>query len=322
MEELCRGLDDNEIKEFSKSEWFDFYENYKDKDELFLAFRKNYINIYYKGEPIVLLETKDNFKTAIISKNYLDTNENRLDFDKFQGKYETIKTYIDNMNDKEREVQQDLIYRNNLNRKSNWVCVDMEYQHRRKNAQDGKKSGEFDIIAVSTGEKHRIAIIELKVGSGAFSSSSGLSSHAKEWKYFLENNRYEQLLDGVVKIIKNNNFLYDDYPIKNYEKVSYEKKPEFYYLICSGNENMEYIKNNFCQYLWEENNARRYNVKGNIASKNNIEKVVGYDITEKGAGNLYCNVLFTTGEGKEINDILEDRNYDRTYIERLKREVL
>ena len=46
-EKLTRGLEEKYLNNFKNKQWFyEFYENYKDKDKLFLGIRNNYINIY------------------------------------------------------------------------------------------------------------------------------------------------------------------------------------------------------------------------------------------------------------------------------------
>ena len=331
---LTRGLDPIHLEKFKNSEWFKkVYQ--KNKDELFLGIRNNYINIYYKGMNIA--KSQGRFEKAYISDRYLgnkgESKEKSISYDEFNKKgYETIiKNVEEHVNKEKKEkrekrVQQELILRNNENYKkgkSNWFCIDMEYSKQRKNKQEnqGENYGRFDIIAVNTRNKpYRVALIELKVGEGAISGESGLRKHALDWHKFkdkelfnkTEKNPENYLLKEIVEIINNNIYLEDgNYPIKKVNEKDFKTEPEFYFLICSGNMNFEEIKNETRKYLWSKEKCKQYGIK-NVSSKNIEEdEEIGYDITKKGAGILYCNFLFAEKEGENIEDIIEDKNYDR-----------
>lgn len=68
---------------------------------------------------------------------------------------------------KEKKAQQEILLKNNRDKKAEWFLVDMEY------SVSGLDYGRFDLIALSRvkdpGGKYRIALIELKCGTDAFS---------------------------------------------------------------------------------------------------------------------------------------------------------
>ena len=320
--DLGRGLRTEKLKKFKQSNWYQFFKNHT--NELFLGIRNNYINIYYKGMSIC--KSQGLFNKAQIAKKYLGINESgdkSITFDEFEKNYEKIKKRVDDhvkgsgREKTEKRVQQALMMQNNKNEKSNWYCIDMEYDKQRKSINDGEKSGRFDIIAVSkkknSKNKYRVALIELKVEKNAISGSSGLLKHTDDWNKFIieaRKNKEYLLRKELVNIINNKYELEKDFPIKECTIDELEFEPEFYFIICSGN--VKNIKNETGKYLWNEKNARKYGVKGNISTKN-IEnsKKVGYDITKKGAGPLYAQFLFIDGEGKNITDIIDDSQYDK-----------
>lgn len=332
---LMRGLDKEYLKRFADSKWFKFYQ--KHEEELFLGIRNNYVNIYYKGMNIAKIQGK--FNNATIAdryryKDYKKKNEyHAITYDDFEEIYEeTIKPEVEKHIEKnklwEKETQQILILRNNANckkNKSNWVCIDMESIRQRQNKKDnqGKSFGRFDVVAVNK-ENYKVALIELKVGQGAIGGESGLLKHAKDWEDVKKRNLFSKDRNGgenclkneIVEIINNKYFLDNSYPIKGCSKEDFEHiEPEFYFLICSGDMTIDEIKNQVRKYLWSAEKCKKYNIK-QVSDKYNVEKNIGYDISKKGAGPLYCEFLFAEGarENIKITDIIDDE-YERNIEE-------
>lgn len=328
---LMRGLDEKQLNEFKDSKWFEFYKRHQ--DELFLGIRNNYVNIYYKGMNIAKLQVS--FNEATISNRYMYKNfkgkseYQTISFDEFKEKYKSvIKPEVEKHIEKnqlwEKETQQALILKNNMNcknNKSNWVCIDMEYIKQRKNNEvyGGKTFGRFDIIAVNK-NNFKVALIELKVGKNAIGGKSGILKHAQDWENLKKQQLFSKDIDNghnclkqeIINIINNKIFLEEDYPIKQCSEENFKNiEPSFYFLICSGDMTINEIKNEVRKYLWSEEKCSKYNIKK--VSTNNVEKVMKYDISKKGAGELYCEFLFAEGqkENVNINDIIDDKNYDR-----------
>lgn len=327
---LMRGLDEKHLKAFKSSRWFDFYK--QNKDEIFLGIRNNYINLYYKGMNIAKIQ--GNFNNASISNRYINKDYTGMSkyvsitYNDFVSKYEkVIKPEVSKHISKnalwEKATQQSLILKNNKNNKSNWVCIDMEYIKQRKNSNsnNGKSFGRFDIIAINK-KNFDVALIELKVGKNAIGGDCGLYKHAKDWNDdYIDNDLFNRDIDGgnnclkqeIINIINNKIEIEDDFSIKKCSIENFkDKKPSFYFLICSGNNlTINEIKNEVRKYLWSEDKCKSYNIK-KVSKKNNVEKAL-YDITTKEKGKLYCEFLFIEGQEDniKINDIIDDKNYDR-----------
>ena len=114
---------------------------------------------------------------GIEKKNKNDTYH-KMSFDTFLESYEHIKNRIPSKGGLEKKYQQNIVL--HINRSSSkWYCVDMEYNQR------GKRVGRFDIIAISrkgdTNNKHKVALIELKVGAGSYLDNT------KAMKAFVDN---------------------------------------------------------------------------------------------------------------------------------------
>ncbi len=341
---LTRGLDCEKLEKcFKYSPWFKFYKENKDKDELFLGIRNNYVNIYYRG--MSMAKVKSPFENAYIADKYAgiektknkstsknEPTEHSITYTKFENDYENIKNRIDkHINDGksllEKDTQCKLIYRNNkncYNGKSDWICIDMEYAKQRKNQNDGDRYGRFDIIAVNV-KNYRVALIELKVGRNSLGGESGLRKHAKDWNNFLKNNlfnksdkrkdREDYLVKEITNIIKNKACLDSSFPI-HVDKSDFDEKvfeniePEFYFLICSGDSDIDSIKNTSRKYTFKAQICQeKYGLKVDERTKN-IQDELTYDITEKGSGPLYCKFLFAKNNGEDIQDIIDDKSYE------------
>lgn len=316
--EMGRGLKGEKLEAFGRTCWYQFYKENEEKDELFLGIRNNYVNIYYKGMNIAKIG--GGFTKAQISNKYLGIEKEgykSITCEELKKYYADIKKYIiAHVNDqkkREKEVQQQLMINNNNNKKSNWICIDMEYDKQRKNKEDGEKSGRFDIIAVHKEKPYRVALIELKVGASAISGKSGILKHAKDWKKVIKEKMYDKTLKKEIVDIINNKYCLDkgNYETKPCTEADLETKPEFYFLICSGEENdIEKIKNEVRKYLWDMDKCKKYGID-KVSDKYNIERQMKYDISEYADDEkLYCKFRFAEGKGENIKDIIDDKSYD------------
>ena len=328
MEKLTRGLDSKHVYNFKKSKWFEFYKEHKDEDKLFLGIRNNYVNIYYNCMSIAKIQ--GTFTNAQIADEYSGkkykgkTKQHSISFDDFIKDYDKIKRRVEKhinnpkSNLREKVTQANMTFNNNINIESDWVCIDIEYTKQRSNINDGDNSGRFDIIAVNK-YNLRIALIELKVDKGALGEGNGLRKHAQDWNDFIENglfsksnkrlNREDYLVREINDIINNKYLLDENFPIKGCSEEKLKKiKPEFYFIICSGELSIKEIKNETRKYLWSKEKCQKYGIKR--VGTRNIEKELGFDITENKKDRLYCNFLFAKNYGEDIKDIIDDKNYD------------
>lgn len=73
---------------------------------------------------------------------------------------------------REKQAQQRLVVANNQNRNSDWYCVDLEYTQAK---EKDPAYGRADLVAVTRWPdaegRHRVALIELKVGHESYSSA-------------------------------------------------------------------------------------------------------------------------------------------------------
>lgn len=181
-------------------------------NKFFLGVREDYLSIYYMGMSIATVKVlKKGGCSYTLSYYYLQGVKDRNGVCKYDGKtkgYYTLSSNMfwdeDNFNTilsnvrrhvlgfgvkgytyLEKACQQWIINANNSNSKSDWYYVDMEYIYKK----DGEKSehpfGRADIIAVKKSKDngiHQVALIELKVGTGAYGISIDVPRNITEEK--------------------------------------------------------------------------------------------------------------------------------------------
>lgn len=198
----------------------------KNDATLMLDFRKDYINIYYRGSMICKLKykTRSNcYQDVEFNNSYINTynkikkcdNTKQLEV---QGEIKTeedckrlvetinirkraINYHLDNKstkNDKERDHKQTVVRENNEEVISNYSIVDTEYR---------TKSGtQFDMIAVNRKSKQdykslKISIIEMKYGNGAITGNSGIYDHFEKLKN-MNKDEIDDLIEDTEIMIK------------------------------------------------------------------------------------------------------------------------
>lgn len=57
---------------------------------------------------------------------------------------------------------------------------------------DSKFNGQFDILAISKEKPHKVALIELKYGSGALGGKSGIHKHIEDFKKYQDKNYFDK----------------------------------------------------------------------------------------------------------------------------------
>lgn len=207
----------------------------KHKDDVIIGVRDGFINLYYNCDSIAKIEVNTP-NMCKIDSYYTNGEKSILTDDEIVRYFDTIKKNSDNRNKQEKQAQQRLFIDNNNNPSSNWFCLDVEYT---KSLQ-GKEHAEdwrFDIIAITKKKPFRVALIELKYGSGALKEPSGIRTHVKDFYSFYKNKSFEVLKPEIVSIIKSLSLLGIDMPF-SIEDITCENiapEPEFYFITLNNN---------------------------------------------------------------------------------------
>jgi len=322
---IMRGINDELAKAFKECELYKLYE--KNKDELFIGVRNNYLNLYYNCDSIAKVKyiqpkgEKGKRIVCEIDKYYIDGDnsaDKRRDPKEICSKYGAIKTRSDNKekDNPEKKAQSKLVISNNNNEKSNWFCIDIEYIKQFNNNIEKEKAninGRFDIIAISKEQPHRVALIELKYGSGAIGGKSGIYKHIKDFIKFKEKELFENhLKQEIIDIIKSQKAIGISVPFDISKKAKLVG-PDFFVITLNNNPekvNGSTPKQTMAGYLFKDKN--RWTCKRQ--SKYCIEKEFGIDVTKKN-NELYVKFLFSAathenGGIEKIIDILDENNYE------------
>jgi len=208
-----RGITEDFAEAFKKCELYSLYE--KHSDELLIGVRNSYLNLYYNCDSIAKIKFTNGSICCEIDKYYLDgkhykrtDKEKRIKIEpnKIVEQYEEIKENSNIKATPEKKAQSKLVFLNNGNKESNWFCIDVEYVKQFNNKQEKKESdfnGRFDIIALSKKRPHRVALIELKYGSGAIGGISGIYKHVQDFSKFCDKNFFEgHLKQEIIEILK------------------------------------------------------------------------------------------------------------------------
>ena len=319
MEESIRGngFAENFWENFKKSKFYEVYK--KHADELFIGVRDGYINIYYKCANIAKIYGKKSEIIGELSDAYCglkgSANIKMTDIG-FEKNYDIIKQLVDNVdsNKFEKISQERLVLDNNNNPNSDWYCLDVEYT---KSIDKKIQKWRFDIIAISKKAPHRVALIELKYGSGAIGGESGIQKHLDDYKFFIDNNCFEKYLkQEIVNIINIQKDLVIEFPkeLNTLEKQNITDKPEIYFITLNNNEvGGSTPKMTMGGYLFPD---KRWNSKKNsrkakdgcsLETMEKIKPTFLFSNTE-----LKVSGMFT----KPINDILDEKCYDD--VEKIK----
>jgi len=319
---IIRGISKEFAEVFKKSELYRLYESHK--NELIIGVRNDYLNLYYNCDSIAKINFTNSSISCEIDKYYLDGNhyksgskekKYKIDQSTICRQYEKIKIHSNNKATLEKKAQSKLVILNNKNSASNWFCIDIEYVKAFNNAIEKAKanfSGRFDIIAISKEKPHKIALIELKYGSGAISGQSGIYKHVKDFIKFGEKGYFENhLRQEIIEIIKSQINLGINVPF-NLPSLSDLLPPDFYFVTLDNNaktQNASSPKQTMAGYLFKD---KRWDCE-RLSKKYCVETDFG-DITKK--DNTFCaTFLFSkaTIENIEINDII-DGQYDERII--------
>lgn len=190
---------------------YPIYERIRKDDNLMIAIRRNYINVYYRGGSILKLsEQSKNSYQAFFDNRYITTGQtislpstiNKQDdarnwVDSFQTLKLTMDYYFSSHCKPEREFQQLVARENNdstISNESEYFITDIEFA-------DTELGARFDMLAIrwlasqrKNGCNCRAALIEMKYGDGALGGNSGLLKHLRNIDDFIASDRYAKLL--------------------------------------------------------------------------------------------------------------------------------
>jgi len=252
-----------------------------DEGRLFLGIRGNCFNLYFRGSSVGKFEWSRGVLRVETHLKYLprdyvaekhwkvkkDGKQYRsIPLDDFLERYTEIIGNIKQVQEsdsswREKNAQQALILANNRNPESAWYCVDMEYAQARKSGGD-PNYGRCDIIAVRKQPdgkgRHQVALIELKVGCGSYSSEfpekererlqeqiksgtfsiskydgslgSGIVGHLADFCRFEQRGRFEKLKEEVCAILANKRDLGFAVPWQQLCPRDLAERPQFYFL--------------------------------------------------------------------------------------------
>ena len=318
---IMRGISNEFAEAFRKCELYGLYETHK--DELLIGVRNNYLNLYYNCDSIAKIKYTYSSISCVIDKFYLvgkqdsiTDKEKRYKIEPHQicEQYEEIKKHSNSKTTPEKQAQSKLVLLNNENEKSNWFCIDVEYIKQFRNQKEKDQSefnGRFDIIALSKEKPHRVALIELKYGSGAIGGKSGIYKHVEDFSRFSDKGFFEgHLKQEIIEIIKSLIELGLTVPFELPEGVDV-LTPEFYFITLNNNANTEKASTpmqTMAGYLFKK---PRWACKK--LSTKCVETEFG-DITKK-ENKFHATFLFSkaTLENLEIKDII-DGAYDTRIV--------
>jgi hypothetical protein len=321
---LTRGITKDFAEAFKHSELYKLYGEHK--DELFIGVRNNYLNLYYNCDSIAKIEYKKRERKIVceIDQYYLDGNHYnvkekvkryKIEQSEIFKQYETIKIHSNTKVTPEKKAQSKLVLLNNNNKESNWFCIDVEYVKQFSSKQERKEAdfnGRFDIIALSKAKPHKVALIELKYGSGAIGGKSGIYKHVEDFTKFCDKDYFQgHLKEEMIEIIKSQIELGIAVPFELPSKKEV-LSPEFYFITLDNNaekENSNTPKQTMAGYLF---NDKRWGCT-KITTIDSVESKFG-DITRKD-NKFYATFLFSkeTLKSLVIKDII-DGCYDEKII--------
>ena len=279
----------------------------KHKDEIIIGIRDGYINLYYNCDSIAKIRVGQPSK-ALLSSYYTYKITLILSDEEYVSFYNSIKEKSDRRDKKEKQAQERLFIDNNSNPSSVWFCIDVEFTKSLR----GKNTAEdwrFDIIAISKTAPYRVALIELKYGKKAIGGKSGIRTHVRDFYAFHKENRYIDLKDEIVSIVKSLQEIGVDVPY-NLTEISTNEfaiYPEFYFITIDNNiAGASTPEQTMSGYLFKD---KRWNCKK--ISKSVIEGGDYFTLTENDK-DFKPIFLFSSATlpNIRIQDILDFDNYN------------
>ena len=293
------------------------------RDELFIAVRNEYLNIYYNNISIakvsytqgsmIRCEINEYYFTGISNSPMLTLCSEDEIREKIIGCYDTIKANSDKKSNEEKKSQSALFIKNNRNVESEWYCTDVEWC-RPADVEHSDFNARFDIIAISKKSPYRIAIIELKYGRKSVGGESGIRKHIEDFYSFGKYNYFDDFKREIKSILDNLRDLDPDFPeeLKHVRMDQIASKPEFYIVTLDNNayDTLCTPKQTVGGYLFDD--ATRWN-SPRVSCKT-VESVFG-DVTDPNNDKVYVKFLFSPRTIEDLKnmptiDIINDPMYD------------
>ena len=234
------NIDQKFAEDFKNSKFYtEIYK--KHRDELIIAVRDGYINLYHNCNSIAKIDVGSPQKAHINTYYYTGKSGKYMSLtdDELASNYKKIIFNSDHRQKLEKQAQEQLVIANNNNKNSEWYCIDVEYTKSLK----GKLKAEdwrFDIIAITKTSPHRVALIELKYGYSALQGKSGIRKHIKDFYSFYKDEKFSMIMPEIVSIINGLVLCVDDNDIpQSLKKISCENihpNPEFYFITLNDKE--------------------------------------------------------------------------------------
>ena len=284
----------------------------KHKNEVIIGVRDGFINLYYNCDSIAKIDV-NNPKVCKIDSYYTNKEKNILTEDEMVYYYDTIKKNSNKRNKQEKQAEQRLFMDNNNNPSSEWFCLDVEYT-KSLQGEEHAEDWRFDIIAISKIKPFRIALIELKYGSGALKEPSGIRTHVKDFYSFFKNKSFVVLKPEIVSIVKKLSLLGVDVgDLDNIQDEDINSEPEFYFITLNNNaippsENTP--KKTMSGYLFDDKRWGCKRVSKMVENEGDYFNLIENDKSFKPV------FLFSDATLPElhIDDILDRRYYDEEII--------
>ena len=318
---ITRGISKDFADEFIKSDLYKFY--LKNKHELIIGVRNNYLNLYYNCDSIAKIKYIRGSIICEIDKYYLDgrhydskdkAKHYVITQNEIIRNYKKIKKHSNTKTTPEKKAQSKLFILNNENSNSNWYCFDVEYVKAFNNQTEKNKAklnGRFDIIAISKTTPHKVALIELKYGNAAIGGKSGIFKHVSDFSKFCDLKFYDKHLKSeIIEILQSLKYLKSlPFKVPNENELVH---PEFYFITLDNNAKTKKAstpKQTMAGYLFKD---YRWGCK-RLSTKYCVENDFG-DITKK-SNKFHATFLFSkeTLNHIKINDII-DGNYDERIL--------
>ena len=301
------AIDEAFCEDFKSTKFYtEIYQ--KHKNEIIIGIRDGYINLYYNCDSIAKIKV-DKPSIAELKSYYTDEKVDILSDKDYVSFYDIIKKNSDRRNKKEKQAQERLFIDNNNNPSSGWFCIDVEFTKSLR-GKDTAEDWRFDIIAISKVAPFRVALIELKYDKEAIKGKSGVRTHVRDFYTFHKENRYENLKDEIVSIVKSLQRIGVDVPY-SFAGISTNKfaiYPEFYFIMINNNAKAgaSTPEQTMSGYLFKE---KRWNCKR--ISKHVIEEGDYFTLTENDK-DFKPIFLFSSATlpNIRIQDILDFDNYN------------
>ena len=301
------AIDEAFCEDFKSTKFYtEIYQ--KHKNEIIIGIRDGYINLYYNCDSIAKIKV-DKPSIAELKSYYTDEKADILSDKDYVSFYDIIKKNSDRRNKKEKQAQERLFIDNNNNPSSGWFCIDVEFTKSLR-GKDTAEDWRFDIIAISKVAPFRVALIELKYDKEAIKGKSGVRTHVRDFYTFHKENRYENLKDEIVSIVKSLQRIGVDVPY-SFAGISTNKfaiYPEFYFIMINNNAKAgaSTPEQTMSGYLFKD---KRWNCKR--ISKHVIEEGDYFTLTENDK-DFKPIFLFSSATLPNINiqDILDFDNYN------------